>query len=1294
MRPGDQVWAKVEGYRWWPATVQDPREHPEVAARGNGGKERLVVVRFHQTRDLAALPTSKVVDFETHLAEKSAGGKKSGGFAQAVAAAKEALLNAPRDAEDRRDHQRQGEREGSSEQRRRGASATVPGDDSTDARLDASRRLGGFAAGASSACDAAFRRRPAKDASRIAKNGSKPGSNRRGDGDDATSHADPSHAPAAASDFERDMRAFTGAADPAAASAVASLGEHLSEIGALRGRAAAAAAAAAARGEAEDTAVVRGRGEAGVDFADAAPARRPRRDAAVAAAAGITASGASRHDSQGSPAPEKSSDKPSDKTPPANSNGVGSKSCHQCSKKHPARECRAPARAGGRSACGLSYCDGCLRRHYPALDRDAAAERCPRCRGQCACASCVRERGGGGQGGQGQGHGRGHGRGHAQSRAREPSALKEPSAPKPPHQKSAAAASSKHQILTAAPDPLLRVTPERRARMCAHLLRHVVAPLRRSAAAEREEMEADAETTDAGDAEDAMDASHATGWRLFCDMCSSPVANMHRSCWACEVDVCVECCADVRRGRGVAAPGGRGKPVAALASTLVMKKGNGGGGGSGGGSGGGGGGNGAGGNGAGGVGGVGGTGIGAGTVSGATTGAARTRRALDRDVVKPEREDRPAPDAAAAVPVPVPASASASASASAWRMPPKKRLKLAAVGATSETAAAGDAAGVGTSRDTDLAANANANATPNPNANANANANATLTPTPTLNPNPKPNPHPNPTVSLASPKLASETRPCAEPLLCASCTRPLDLRSCVDRKWLDAVFDSPHVAAAETAAETETEDAARESSDRCAICDALPASEVRASRRTNVGPSSADPGRPVWCPRARDVAGWPADAAAEATRDAALAHFSWHWRRGHPIVVRDVDVAESDWTPEALERALREGDGSGSGDVAAGGGAAAGRAAHKMVRVVACGDEEETHEGRDGGGGSRGRDGDGVLDGDGFLGCSGGSPGSGSAAMTPRDFFRGYRDASAFTDAIGDASLFRLGAWGGTGAGFREALPAAHARFLASLPFPEYAHPSEGPLNLAAHTPKRVGPDDPGPRVVASHGAREERGVGDSVLRLRAAVTDRAVAVVHSFDAVAKSGASASASAVPVADFNPGSAAAPPLASEDDDTTLDGDAVVLWHVFRREDAAGLRERLRCRTTFAADFRGGGSRYLASGELARLAEPTEPGAAPIAPWRVPLRDGEMVLVPAGCPAQCRHLKSCVTVSLDFTAPESADASLETFSETRERGGGGAVAARTTLLHAARAAVDALDEREREQQREQREQRERV
>ena len=227
-----------------------------------------------------------------------------------------------------------------------------------------------------------------------------------------------------------------------------------------------------------------------------------------------------------------------------------------------------------------------------------------------------------------------------------------------------------------------------------------------------------------------MDASHATGWRLFCDACSAPVANMHRSCWACEVDVCVECCADTD---GVESSE-KLKPVAALASTLVMKKGNGGGDGEGGEGGrrrkgGGGGGGGGGGN------------VG---VVGSRTGSGSG--------IKP-REDRS--DRSGRRPSPSRRRPS--------RVRVRVRLGLGVAHAAQETAQTrGDGRGVSRSE-----------------------------------PDPNPDPTPTPTRTSAPSVRGRSPRPCAEPLLCASCTRPLDLRSCVDRAWLDAVYDSPHVAAAE-----------------------------------------------------------------------------------------------------------------------------------------------------------------------------------------------------------------------------------------------------------------------------------------------------------------------------------------------------------------------------------------------------------------------------------------------------------------------------------------------------------------
>jgi len=93
MRPGTQVWAKVEGYRWWPAHVLDPNDHREEMRDAPKLPDRAkpVLVRFHHTQDIGFMAPSKVLDFAEHVKEKSAGGKKSGGFAQAVAAAKAAL---------------------------------------------------------------------------------------------------------------------------------------------------------------------------------------------------------------------------------------------------------------------------------------------------------------------------------------------------------------------------------------------------------------------------------------------------------------------------------------------------------------------------------------------------------------------------------------------------------------------------------------------------------------------------------------------------------------------------------------------------------------------------------------------------------------------------------------------------------------------------------------------------------------------------------------------------------------------------------------------------------------------------------------------------------------------------------------------------------------------------------------------------------------------------------------------------------------------------------------------------
>ena len=72
------MWAKVEGYRWWPAHVLDPNDHREEMRDAPKLPDRAkpVLVRFHHTQDIGFMAPSKVLDFAEHVKEKSAGGKK------------------------------------------------------------------------------------------------------------------------------------------------------------------------------------------------------------------------------------------------------------------------------------------------------------------------------------------------------------------------------------------------------------------------------------------------------------------------------------------------------------------------------------------------------------------------------------------------------------------------------------------------------------------------------------------------------------------------------------------------------------------------------------------------------------------------------------------------------------------------------------------------------------------------------------------------------------------------------------------------------------------------------------------------------------------------------------------------------------------------------------------------------------------------------------------------------------------------------------------------------------------
>ena len=72
------------------------------------------------------------------------------------------------------------------------------------------------------------------------------------------------------------------------------------------------------------------------------------------------------------------------------------RACHQCGRGHAPRfECKnhvgGGKSGGGVKSCGVSYCDGCARRHYPQYTRDEMQARCPKCVGTCTCRACLRD---------------------------------------------------------------------------------------------------------------------------------------------------------------------------------------------------------------------------------------------------------------------------------------------------------------------------------------------------------------------------------------------------------------------------------------------------------------------------------------------------------------------------------------------------------------------------------------------------------------------------------------------------------------------------------------------------------------------------------------------------------------------------------------------------------------------------------------------------------------------------------------------------------------------------------------
>ncbi|CAG8574086.1 4595_t:CDS:2 [Paraglomus brasilianum] len=71
-QPGNKVYAKLRGYPWWPARIEDESELPSsVLAQKPKGSQKVWSVRFFGTRDYAWMPPRQLREFDKQLAEES-----------------------------------------------------------------------------------------------------------------------------------------------------------------------------------------------------------------------------------------------------------------------------------------------------------------------------------------------------------------------------------------------------------------------------------------------------------------------------------------------------------------------------------------------------------------------------------------------------------------------------------------------------------------------------------------------------------------------------------------------------------------------------------------------------------------------------------------------------------------------------------------------------------------------------------------------------------------------------------------------------------------------------------------------------------------------------------------------------------------------------------------------------------------------------------------------------------------------------------------------------------------------
>ncbi|XP_043724976.1 lysine-specific demethylase JMJ25-like [Telopea speciosissima] len=390
----------------------------------------------------------------------------------------------------------------------------------------------------------------------------------------------------------------------------------------------------------------------------------------------------------------------------------------------------------------------------------------------------------------------------------------------------------------------------------------------------------------------------------------------------------------------------------------------------------------------------------------------------------------------------------------------------------------------------------------------------------------------------------------------------------------------------------------------------------------------------LYCPTSQDI------------RIEGIGCFREHWRRGEPIIVKEVFscVSDSTWEPMAIWRGIRETtEGKMKDD-------------NRTVKAIDCLNWSEV---------------------DIELG----------------QFIKGYTEGRIHEN--GWPEMLKLKNWPSPSAS-EEFLLYQRPEFIGKLPLLEYVHSKWGLLNVAAKLPHNSLQTDVGPKIFISYGTFEELGRGDSVVNLHVNMRDMVYLLMHTSEVKLKGWqqtmiekiqksfkesdekesfgdahtsldeSGKSPDSVPSEHGKTNDEGVALNADKDEimeDQTSNGDdtgkthAGALWDVFRREDIPNLIEYLRLHwEEFErhANFPGASVNYplydqevfLNKEHKRKLKE--EFG---IEPWTFKQNVGEAIFIPAGCPFQVRNLMSSVQLGLDFLSPESLGESLRLAEEIR-------------------------------------------